>query len=78
MSEDFHHRTYPMLRFVARFGDLIAAVVAGIVALCAAWALGNALWLPGAAGVLATGLVYMVLRAFGELVRLILDVMHPP
>jgi hypothetical protein len=70
--------SYPMLQFVARYGNVIAAVIAGVLLAVgvAAWALSqSAVWM--AAGVVGAIFAYCLMRCLSELVHLIVDTMIP-
>ncbi len=69
---------YPTLKLLDRHGGVIAAVVAlapvaaGVVAL----ALGASIWWV-AAGALGSGVLYVGLRSYVELIRLMSDMLMP-
>ncbi len=69
---------YPVLHFLVRFGDWIAVAVALailLVAGIAAWQIESLL--AGAAGLAVAAFAYLMLRAFVEMVQLIVDMLLP-
>jgi hypothetical protein len=69
---------YPMLHVVMRWGGVVAAVLALMVAACALWAAAaGGHWVWGAAGVILAGVGYGVALSYVELVRLIVDMLLP-
>lgn len=70
--------SYPTLKFVARYGDVIAVLVAAVVfaAGLAAWALGHsAVW--ALASFVLASFTFFLMRCLSELVHLIVDTMIP-
>lgn len=69
---------YPMLRLVERYGGWLAVLLAlvppamGMWALALGWHWG---WL--AAGIGAGGVVFVVVRSYVELVRVMIDMLLP-
>ena len=69
---------FPVLKLIDRHGDWAAAVLAtlplafvvGVAAIG-----GSLLWLP--AGMAATGVLYVLLRSYVELIRLMIDMLLP-
>ena len=78
-EDDGGQRTpYPVLQFLVRFGDWIAFTVALAILVftgITAWRLEAPL--AGVAGLTAAAFTYLMLRAFVELVRLIVDMLMP-
>lgn len=70
--------TYHTLHFLVRHGDWIAAVT-GLAPLAA----GVAAWIAGMsvifvlAGILGTAFLYLIMRSYVELVRVIVDMLLP-
>lgn len=72
------HPTYSTLHFLVRYGDWVAAIIAlvppagGVLA----WATGLSLAY-AAAGILAGLFLYLIMRSYVELVRVIVDMLLP-
>jgi hypothetical protein len=69
---------YPMLHILVRWGQPIAAALAGLVAAAGIWAAlssGNYLWALLGFGIAAIG--YGLLRSYAELVKLVMDMLLP-
>lgn len=70
--------TYRMLYFLVAHGDLVAAAVA-----IATLVLGVGVWLSGASvwfvviGVFGAAFMYLIMRSYVELVRVIVDMLLP-
>ena len=70
--------TYRMLYFLVSHGDRVAVAVA-----IATLALGVGMWLSGASlwfavvGVLGAAFMYLIMRSYVELVRVIVDMLLP-
>ncbi len=70
--------TYRTLHFIVSHGDAVA-----IVAALATLALGAGIWLSGASvwflivGVLGGAFMYLIMRSYVELVRVIVDMLLP-
>jgi hypothetical protein len=70
--------TYGALYFLVRYGDWVAAVFA-----LAPLAAGTLAWVNGlsiaflAAGIVAGGFAYLIMRSYVELVRVIVDMLLP-
>lgn len=72
------NRAYRTLYFLVKHGDWVAAVV-GLVTLAAgvgAWIAGASAWF-AVAGVLGGGFMYLIMRSYIELVRVIVDMLLP-
>lgn len=70
--------SYPAIRFITRWGDLLAILVAVacvVAGFYAVW-LGNA-WPFGAAGVGAGLILWLVLRSYVEVLRILGDTLMP-
>ena len=72
------HPTYSTLYFLVRYGEWVA-VVGGLVPAVGgvlAWATG---WSPAyaVAGILAGAFLYLIMRSYVELVRVIVDMLLP-
>lgn len=72
------NRTYPTLHFLVRHGNSVAAIVAistlilgGVV-----WVLTDTLWAV-VVSTFASAFVYLILRSYVELVRIIVDMLMP-
>ena len=70
--------TYPALNFLVRHGDWVAIVVAivPVVLGVVAWGMGMSIVF-GIAGVAAGAFLYLMMRSFVELVRVIVDMLLP-
>lgn len=70
--------TYPTLHFLVRYGDWVAAAVALAPALggVLAWAAGMSVAF-AAAGILGGAFLYLIMRSYVELVRVIVDMLLP-
>jgi hypothetical protein len=69
---------YPMLHFLMRFGDVLAAGLAAFIVVCGIYLAvdsGNILWALGAVVVGAVG--YALFASYVELIRLITDMLLP-
>ncbi|MBI4193850.1 MAG: hypothetical protein HY526_02100 [Betaproteobacteria bacterium] len=74
----YHHPRYGALNFLVRYGDWVACAagllpaVAGVVA----WAAGLTVAY-AAAGIVGGAFLYLVMRSYVELVRVIVDMLLP-
>lgn len=70
--------SYPAIRFISTWGDALAIIVAlacaaiGVYAVCAGFH-----WLAGAVGVAAGALLWLVLRSYVEVLRILADTLMP-
>jgi hypothetical protein len=73
-----NHPTYSTLHFLVRHGDWVAVIIGMVPAVggVAAWADG---WSPAyaAAGILGGAFLYLIMRSYVELVRVIVDMLLP-
>ena len=72
------HPTYGTLHFLVRHGDWVAAII-GLVPVVGgllAWATGSSP-VYVAAGILAGAFLYLIMRSYVELVRVIVDMLLP-
>jgi len=72
------HPTYSTLHFLVRHGDWVAALV-GLVPVAGgvlAWAMGLSLAY-AVAGILGGAFLYLIMRSYVELVRVIVDMLLP-
>jgi hypothetical protein len=78
MSHRNQPPSYPAIRFITRWGDALAILIAlacaasGIAAVWAGFA-----WPFGAAGVAAGLLLWLVLRSYVEVLRILADTLMP-
>jgi hypothetical protein len=71
-------KNYPMLQLIMRWGTIMAALVAAIVAAAGMWvAVATGSWLWAAAGVVLAGAGYCLAVSYVELIRLITDMLLP-
>ncbi|MEK7877729.1 MAG: hypothetical protein AAB325_16245 [Pseudomonadota bacterium] len=72
------HPTYGTLHFLVRHGDWVAVIVAlaPVVAGVLAWATGLSL-VYAVAGILGGVFLYLIMRSYVELVRVIVDMLLP-
>ncbi len=70
--------TYPALNFLVRHGDWVAIVVAMVPVLLGgmAWGMGMS-FVFGIAGLATGAFLYLMMRSFVELVRVIVDMLLP-
>jgi hypothetical protein len=70
--------TYRTLQFLVRYGDWVALVVAVAPVVWAAWALGAGLpYMYAVAGLAGGAFLYLIMRSYVELVRVIVDMLLP-
>lgn len=72
------HPTYGTLHFLVRHGDWVAAIVGLVPAVggVLAWASGLSL-VYAVVGILAGAFLYLIMRSYVELVRVIVDMLLP-
>lgn len=72
------HPTYSTLHFLVRHGDWVAVIVAlaPVVAGVLAWATGLSP-VYAVAGILGGAFLYLIMRSYVELVRVIVDMLLP-
>lgn len=70
--------SYPVARFLAKRGALLASMVTLALWFIAVWAVldGAPLW-AGATFLGGGAVAYVLLRSYGELVRILLDILLP-
>jgi hypothetical protein len=69
---------YPMLHFLMRWGQYVAAGLAVAVAAAGLWAaMSTGAWFWGAIGVVVSGIGYGLALSYVELVKLIVDMLLP-
>jgi hypothetical protein len=69
---------YPTLKLIVERGEILALVVAVLPAMGGiAVTLLGAHWVAAAAGLLVAGVVFVLLRSYVELVRVIADMLIP-
>jgi hypothetical protein len=73
-----NHPTYSTLHFLVRHGDWVAAIVALVPAAggVLAWAMGLSLAY-AVVGILGGAFLYLIMRSYVELVRVIVDMLLP-
>ncbi len=73
-----NNRTYRTLHFLVLHGDWLAIIVAVCVLLAAvtAWFASSSVWMLPAGAVLSI-FVYIIMRSYVELVRVIVDMLLP-
>jgi len=70
--------TYPALNFLVRYGDWVAIVVGVVPVLLGGIASGMGMSIMfGIAGLVAGAFLYLMMRSFVELVRVIVDMLLP-
>jgi hypothetical protein len=70
--------TYPALNFLVRYGDWVAIVVGVVPVLAGGIASGMGMSIMfGIAGLVAGAFLYLMMRSFVELVRVIVDMLLP-
>lgn len=70
--------SYPAIRFIAKWGDLLAIAVGAVPACLGLWALftdSGWLWLFAGAGTGA--LIWLVVRSYVEVLRILSDTLMP-
>jgi len=72
------NQTYPALNFLVRHGDWVAIVVAMVPVVVGglAWSMGLS-FIFGISGLAAGAFLYLMMRSFVELVRVIVDMLLP-
>ena len=76
--ESAGNRAYRTLYFLVSYGDWVAAAVGAVPLLAgvALWLTGGSAWF-AVGGVLAAAFLYLVMRSYVELVRVIVDMLLP-
>lgn len=70
--------TYRALHFLVRYGDWIVLVAALVPILLGGWAWSTGMSIAyGVAGLAAGAFVYLIMRSYVELVRVIVDMLLP-
>lgn len=70
--------SYPAIRFLAAKGDLLAVLVALMPVCGALWALANGFpWLSMVVAVVAGALLWLILRSYVEVLRILSDTLMP-
>ncbi len=78
MSSPNQPPTFPAIRLIAAGGDVIAALVGLVPVLAAIWAVAAGFsWLVVPAGLLAGALLWLVLRSYVEVLRILSDTLMP-
>ena len=70
--------SYPAVRFMLRFGNIVAVLMGLAVAVAGLWAaMAGMGWPWGAAGLVGGLLAFFFLRIFSELIQIIADTLLP-